>query len=379
MIVFLNCYDPKNPKSGGAERFTLEIATRFARRGAEVHWISESVEGLPKEENYRDIHIHRYGNRLTVLFFAVKFYFKNKHDIKFLFDSFHGYPFLTALYADRSKLYTLIYEVAGEIWNYMTPFPLNIIGRILEKILISVIYRNLPFITICKSTEDELISLGINQNNISIIPLGLNMTRQADKNAIKKRYQIAYFGGLRGMKKVEDQIEAINILKDEFNEIRLIISGRKSGKYFESLQKLVEEKNLNNHVKFIGFVDQEDKEKILEQSYLTLGTSVKEGWGLGISEGAYFGTPAVAYDVGGFRDNIKHHKSGLLTYANTPEALAGSIKRLFMDDKLYEMLRENAMKEAGELSWEKAFSKFEEFISTPRDKFIKVLNTTTFL
>ena len=46
-------------------------------------------------------------------------------------DEIHGLPFFTTLYVKKPKI-AFIHEVANEIWDYMYPFPINILGKFIE-------------------------------------------------------------------------------------------------------------------------------------------------------------------------------------------------------------------------------------------------------
>jgi glycosyltransferase involved in cell wall biosynthesis len=47
------------PYIGGGERYLLELSTRLASLGHEVHWCFSQLPGTKKEELYQGVHIHR--------------------------------------------------------------------------------------------------------------------------------------------------------------------------------------------------------------------------------------------------------------------------------------------------------------------------------
>jgi len=71
---------------------------------------------------------------------------------------------------------------------------------------------------------------------------------------------------------------------------------------------------------------------------MLLLASVREGWGWWSPKQNALGTPAVAYDVPGLRDSIRHDQTGLLTQAS-PDALADAMTRLWVDHSLYKRCR----------------------------------------
>jgi hypothetical protein len=61
----------------------------------------------------------------------------------------------------------------------------------------------------------------------------------------------------------------------------------------------------------------------MAESHLLVATSVREGWGLVVSEAAALGTPTVAYDVDGLRDSVRAANGRLAS--PTPAALAAEV------------------------------------------------------
>jgi len=361
-ILFLNCYDKKNPKSGGAEIFTHEFAKRLVKDGHIVDWISAKFEKSSGHEVVDGINIHRFSNRIFVLFYAAWFYFQNKKQIDIVIDQFHAYPFFARFYVPEKKLLLIIHEIADTIWDYMIFFPISAIGKLIERIAISYIYRNVQFITISNSTKQDLIALGIEDANIKIVPEGLEKKKINYKNIIKKDFQLICASGIRKMKRIEAQIDTIDILRKDFPQIRLVITGRTDGKYFQKLQKLIASKGLKKFIRFTGFIEKKQLDKLVAESYLMIGTSVKEGWGLAISEAARLGTPSVCYNVPGYRDSVKHYETGLLTIENTPEKLALAIRRLFLDKKLYAKLQKGGILYTEDMDWDLSYEAFKRII-----------------
>ena len=70
---------------------------------------------------------------------------------------------------------------------------------------------------------------------------------------------------------------------------------------------------------------------------------------------------AVAYDVLGLRDSIKHMETGLLVELGNIDELVRAIRHLLIDSNLRSELAENAYRYAQGFSWEKTV---ESFIKT---------------
>ncbi|MFQ5493654.1 MAG: glycosyltransferase, partial [Candidatus Dojkabacteria bacterium] len=157
-------------------------------------------------------------------------------------------------------------------------------------------------------------------------------------------------------------LAALKDLKQDFPYLRYLVLGRRKGGYFRVIKRLVERLGLHDIVEFTGFVSAEERDRLIKQSWLTVSTSVKEGWGLAVAEAAALATPAVVYDVPGNRDAVKHLETGLHTIDNTPEMLAQAIRKLLTDEKLRSGMGENARKFASTLDWERSYEQFKEVV-----------------
>jgi glycosyltransferase involved in cell wall biosynthesis len=364
-ILWLNRYDILSPKAGGAERFDTEMIERLVRDGHKVTiFSSKSAKKLQNQENHNNINIIRKGNLLSVLWHAYRFYLQNKNTINCVIDEYHAFPFFSKFYVEKCKRINLIHEVAGPIWFYEMFFPINFIGFLFEKFVLKFIYKDENFVTISESTKRCLIDSGISKMNIEIVPMGIKFIDKISANELSKKvektkhFQILYFGGLRKLKNVEDQIFAISALKKEFSDIKLLLLGNNNSKYAKYLEKLVYKEGLENNVVFTGFITEDDLIALVKESWLTLSTSVREGWGLYISESNLFGLPGVVYNSDGIRDAVVNGKNGLITKHNTPVSMAESIRELILNKKLYNELVEGSKMYAANMTWDKTYEKF---------------------
>jgi glycosyltransferase involved in cell wall biosynthesis len=78
--------------------------------------------------------------------------------------------------------------------------------------------------------------------------------------------------------------------------------------------------------------------------------SLKEGWGLAVTEAAQHGVPTIGYrSSGGLTDSIVDGVTGLLV--DDHDELVGGIERLLTDPVLRDQLGGKAQTRSGEFSW----------------------------
>jgi glycosyltransferase involved in cell wall biosynthesis len=117
-----------------------------------------------------------------------------------------------------------------------------------------------------------------------------------------------------------------------------------------------------DRVTFTGQVSQEEKIRYLNQLWLAVNPSPKEGWGLTVIEANACGIPVVAADVPGLRDSVVHDQTGLLyPYGDIP-AMSASIQELLSNSARCRRLSEHAVAWAGQFTWERSAQKAVEII-----------------
>ena len=247
-----------------------------------------------------------------------------------------------------------IHEIAKEIWDYMFPFPINIIGKIIEPFYL-FLYRNEKFWVPAKSAHDELIKLGVSRKNIATIFCGINQSPLKKINENKEKYPTFIFvSRVVKMKGVEDIIEAFYIISKRMKGAKLWIVGDGGKMYLNHLKNVVDSYSLQDSVVFFGFVSERKKISLLKKAHILLHASIKEGWGLVVIEAASQSTPSVVYNVSGLRDSVKNGKTGIVLPENSPLEMAKASIDLYLDKKKYKNFQENCLRWAGFLRWDKS-------------------------
>jgi glycosyltransferase involved in cell wall biosynthesis len=111
-------------------------------------------------------------------------------------------------------------------------------------------------------------------------------------------------------------------------------------------------------IEYLGHVSESKKNELMQKSHLILVTSVKEGWGLIVTEANSQGTPAIAYNVDGLRDSVRNGDTGVLTKENNPNALAGEVVALLRDKNRYNTMRRAAWQDSLRFDYENSYSDF---------------------
>ncbi|WP_050770855.1 glycosyltransferase [Bacillus coahuilensis] len=100
----------------------------------------------------------------------------------------------------------------------------------------------------------------------------------------------------------------------------------------------------------------------MSRAHALVFPSIREGWGLTISESAVCGTPSIVYDAPGVRDAIAFGKAGYLVKQRGPTYIVSYMKKVIEEVEDYENMVQNAFVFSKRLDWTKTAEQFEDKI-----------------
>jgi glycosyltransferase involved in cell wall biosynthesis len=280
-------------------------------------------------------------------------------------DEVNTVPYLASLWSPAPVL-LFINQLARNVWWYEAPLPVAALGWLAEPVYLQA-YRRTPAVTISPSSRDDLRRLGL-RGTINVIPMAVNSVASTDLGPKSLEGRLLAIGRLTPSKRFDHAISALAELRRTHPSARLDIIG--TGKERDRLLGHAADLGVSGAVTLHGRVDDDERDRLLTEADVVIGTSVREGWGLTVTEAAMRGTPAVVYDIPGFRDSVVADRTGVIT-APSPAALAEGIARLIDDSPGYEAARVAALERASLLSWDRTADAFEAALlaaaTPPRD------------
>ena len=356
-IAWFNWRCIKNPEAGGAEVFTHEVARRLVKMGYDISLVTSQPGNLPSEEVIEGYRVLRSGNKYTVYLKAKKIYETFlEDDVDLVIDEINTVPFFTVMYV-KEPVVVLIHQLAREFWLYELKPPISWIGYAIEPHYLKL-YRDRPAITVSNSTKSDLKALGFRK--IFIVPEGLSLEPLDKLPEKEKEPTIVFLGRLKKVKRPDHAIKAFIYVKKEIPRSKLWIVG--DGPLKPSLKKLIEKMGLEEDVIFYGRVNEREKIELLRRAHVLVFPGIREGWGLVITEANSQGTPAVAYDVPGLRDSVRHMKTGILVPRDDIKALANSLILILENEDLRKKLSINALNWAKNFSWDRTAIEFSKVL-----------------
>jgi glycosyltransferase involved in cell wall biosynthesis len=355
-ILLVNWNDRENPYAGGAEVHLHEIFGRLVRRGHAVDLVASGWRGAAPRAELDGIQVYRTGRRYTFPLrgrAAVRRRLRaGRYDV--LVEDLNKIPLylagMTALplsvlvhHLFGSTIFQeAVLPVAGLVWLAERPLPWA--------------YGRAAFQAVSESTRADLVARGVPRDRIEVIPEGIDTAWFCPDGATPRaaRPTFLYVGRLKRYKGLEIALRALAEVRRTGTDVVLQIAGQ--GDDRPRLERLAADLGLvaGGAVRFLGFVSEAEKRRLLREAWAVVYPSPKEGWGISNVEAAGCGTPALASDSPGLRESVRHGETGFLVPHGDVGALAERLRALAADAGLVARLGRNARAFAEQLSWERA-------------------------
>jgi glycosyltransferase involved in cell wall biosynthesis len=355
-IVWMSWKDREHPLRGGAEVVADNILRRLVADGHSVTLLTADYAGA---KPFDDMSVVRQGNRFTVYYHAWRHYQKHlRGQTDLVIDEMNTIPFFARWHAGAPTV-LFVHQLARQIWFYQLPWFVGWIGYLAEPLYLYLL-RKQPVITVSDSTKKDLMKYGFNDETIHIISEGIHLKRLRGMSSVKKFKQptMLSHGTIRAMKRTLDQVKAFEIAKSTIPTLQLKISGDSNDPYGQEVLSYAARSPFAGDIEYMGRVSDEQKLELMQRSHFIAVTSVKEGWGLIVSEAASQGTPSVVYNVDGLRDSVQHNRTGVIVDDNTPAGLARGIQTLLGSPRKYEELRRSGWMASGKLTFKRCYQDF---------------------
>lgn len=357
--VLLLCWrDTGHPQGGGSEAYLERIGAQLAESGVQVTLRTARYPGARRREVKDGVRISRAGGPYTVYIWAglamvlarigLGSLREARPDV--VIDTQNGLPFM-ARWAFGRRVAVLVHHCHREQWPVAGPV-MGRIGWFVESKLSPRVHRRNQYVTVSLPSARDLTGLGVQPSHIAVVRNGLDeapaKTLTVPRSATPR---VVVLSRLVPHKQIEDALEAIAALRDRIPNLHLDILG---GGWWQ--QRLVDHAALlgiSDAVTFHGHVEDETKHHVLQQSWVQVLPSRKEGWGLAVTEAGQHSVPTIGYrSSGGLTDSIVDGVTGLLV--DDHDELVDQLDRLLTDQVLREQLGAKAQARSREFSWQQS-------------------------
>ena len=355
--VLLLCWrDTGHPQGGGSEAYLARIGAHLVASGVKVTLRTARYPGAPRREVIDGVSVNRAGGSYSVYIWAglamvlarIGLGPLRKVRPEVVIDTQNGIPFLARLAYGR-RVAVLVHHCHREQWPVAGPAMARF-GWFVESRLSPWLHRRNQYVTVSLPSARDLTGLGVHPDHIAVVRNGLDEAPAHTLTAPRSSTpRVAVLSRLVPHKQIEDALDAVAELRPRMPELHLDILG---GGWWQ--RRLVDHAALlgiSDAVTFHGHVDDETKHHVLQECWVHLLPSRKEGWALAVTEAGQHCVPTIGYrSSGGLTDSIVDGVTGMLV--DDREGLVDSLERLLSDAVLREQLGAKAQARSGEFSWQ---------------------------
>lgn len=128
------------------------------------------------------------------------------------------------------------------------------------------------------------------------------------------------------------------------------------------VKTMVLNSGLGDAVKFVGFLNQNQKNREFSKADIYLNTNRIDNMPVSVIEACAMGLPVVSTNVGGVRYLIKHEENGLLGENEDVEEMSANVLRLLRDPELTRKISRNGRTLAERSAWEAIFFEWKKLL-----------------
>jgi len=345
-ILVLADRDWTHPQTGGNGANIYGHVSRWAAWGHRVTVVAGHYPGAEPVERYGpNIVVHRMGGRATVFPRAIWAVLRGVgRDADVVLEVINGITFLTPLWLRKPRV-AFVHHVHRSL--YVGEFG-HRRGRLLawvaETLPLRYLYRRTQFLTISRSAREELVGVGIPQENIKVEYLGVDPSAFG-RGTRAPEPRLLYVGRLKAYKRIEHVLDVLAAIPGA----TLDIAG--DGDHRQALEAEIERRGLGSRVQLHGHVDDETRAELYGRAWVGLTASSSEGWSLTVMEAALCGTPSAALAIGGLPESIVDGETGVL--AHDMDELISRVRELVDNPELRDRLGDAAERRARGFTWER--------------------------
>lgn len=226
--------------------------------------------------------------------------------------------------------------------------------------LLKTIWKNAAGLIACSYGLKQRGLRFFEQAAICVIPNGVasDIFYPAEQPPSNRRRLITV-GRHSSTKRINLLIDAVELLKKQGRDFVLTIAGGGSG--LESMQQLIDRRNLHGTVNLLGRVENEKMPELYRQHDVFVSATMQEGMSNAMLEAMASGLPIVTTRCEGVDELISGN--GVIVDNATAADLAGAIKNAIDSPDIYRQMRTAARTQAERFSWH---SVAEQYLSCYR-------------
>ena len=363
-IHFVAWRDLDDPEAGGSELHAHRIASLWAAAGIDVTFRTSAVPGQAAATTREGYRVERRSGRYAVFAGAAWEGLRTPHRAgEGLVEVWNGMPFFSPLWY-RGPSIVFLHHVHAEMWRMVLPGWMARVGELIEGRVAPPVYRKSRIVTLSSSSRDEIVEqLRLPADHVSVVAPGVE-PRFSPGGRRSPAPLVVAVGRLVPVKRFDLLIEALVQARARRPDLRAVIIGE--GYERPHLEELLRRHAADDWLSLPGRLPDADVVAFYRQAWVVASTSLREGWGMTLTEAGSCGTPAVATDIAGHRDAVLDGRSGLLV-DDRASSIAAALTEVLADQTLRTRLGRGALERARWFTWDATARSTLEALATEAD------------
>ena len=209
-------------------------------------------------------------------------------------------------------------------------------GKKRQQLIKKILQKADVFLVVAPYLKDIFKDI-VGEDKIIVFPNAIEIPTKIEPDY--NRQNLLFLGRLCKEKGINELLEAVKGLKQEFPDLQLYLGGIWVE---EELEKKAEK--CGDFVHYLGWINAEKKKEYLQKCNLFVLPTYFEGLPMSLLEGMAYGCACVATEVGGIPQVVTDKKDGFMIPAKDVQALKNAIRELLGNPDLQKEIGMNARK-----------------------------------
>jgi glycosyltransferase involved in cell wall biosynthesis len=205
-------------------------------------------------------------------------------------------------------------------------------------------------IALTESNKSLILNAGAPRSKTVIVENGADVTKYKEvfnSKTLKKKHGflgpvLLYVGRIAWHKNLEQIIQALPLIKRDFNDVKFLIVGPDYVNGLTNLLRLAKELGVEDSIVAKGAVSESQLHLYYSIADAFILPSVYEGLSLSMLEAMANKVPIIVRSSAGISSILEHGANALVLKSNTPHEISSSVGMLLNDPELREKIRQNA-------------------------------------
>ncbi|MEK7453075.1 MAG: glycosyltransferase family 1 protein [Patescibacteria group bacterium] len=195
------------------------------------------------------------------------------------------------------------------------------------------------------NAKEENISVILHGSQLGARDFTLEKTKKAEK-------YILYIGRIEKKKNIIGILEAFERAKEKYNIPHKLVLLGGEGYGFSYIQDKIQVSSQKDNIKITGYLNNDEKERLLIDADMLLFPSFYEGFGLPILEAQARGVPVITSNISSMPEVASSYGAIFVNPRDISE-MADAIYRIYSDESLRILLIKNGFLNIKKYSWQK--------------------------